>query len=115
MSESFRFVPDPHGIDEISKGKAVAVLLTDAAERGAARVRNLAKNLKRSDFLSFRDAIAVMPAKKVGDTYEAAVTADSPGWHLQEYGTSRIRAKAIIRKGMRQAPGIDFEEGPSTR
>lgn len=121
MNDDFRFDPDPQGIETVSStGPVVAAALTDAAVRAGAKMKALAAGMDRDDFFGFRDSIRVIPAREdvrrisVGSVDGAAfVGSDSPGWHLQEFGTRRTRARAIIRRALRAVPGIDFKEGPS--
>lgn len=117
--DDFRFVPDPDGIAEVSEhGPAVAAALTDAAERAAAKMKTLSAGMARDDFFGFSSSIKVIPAAEdtrriaIGSEKGVAfVGSDSPGWHLQEFGTRRQRPRAILRRALRMVPGIDFKEG----
>lgn len=119
MNDEFRFEPDPDGIAEVSEhGPAVAAALTDAAERAASKMRSLSGGMDSEDFFGFRDSIKVIPAAEdtrrmaIGSQKGVAfVGSDSPGWHLQEFGTRRQRPRSIIRRALRMVPGVDFKEG----
>lgn len=116
--DEFRFEPDPRGIEEItSSGPAVDRALNEAADKAAELMRRNARTLDADDFFGMRDSISVIPAR--GDTSRIAigsqdgvafVGSDSPGWHLQEYGTARQAPRAIIRRAMRAVRGVRFEE-----
>lgn len=108
-SARFRFEPDAAGIFEAANGQGVKGILTQRANDAATEIRKLAPKKPRS-FFNYRKSVKVRPAKKVGKSYEAAVEVDSPGWHLPEYGTSKIPATAPIRRGVKLAE-IDFKEG----
>jgi len=119
VNGDFRFEPDPKGIEEVSTtGPVVAAALTDAAERAASKMKTLSAGMGSEDFFGFRDSIHVIPAAEdprrmaIGSQKGVAfVGSDSPGWHLQEFGTRRQRARAIIRRALRAVPGVDFKEG----
>jgi len=108
-ARGFRFVPDPDGIFEASSGDAVKGILTQRAQDAAAEIKKLAP--KKRAFFDYRRSVKARAAKRTaGKGYEAAVEVTSPGWHLPEYGTSRIQPTAPIRRGVPLA-GLDFREG----
>jgi hypothetical protein len=109
MVRDFRFDPDPAGIKKISEeGAAVNRALDLAADDAAAGMKRLAGGLDRDDFFGFRDSIKTIPAKD-GVAY---VGSDSPGWHLQEFGTRHTRPRAVLRRALRAVRGLNFKEGP---
>lgn len=121
MVADFRFEPDRRGIEEIStKGPAVDAALTDAAERAADKMKTLAAGMDRDDYFGFRDSLRAIPAAgsgriAIGSSEGVAYAgSSSPGWHLQEFGTRRARARAILRRALRMTNGIDFKEGVQT-
>lgn len=105
----FRFEPDSEGIFEATSGEAVRGILTQRAQDAAKEVRRLGPKKRRS-FLGYRASVRARPAQRVGQGFEAAVEVASPGWHLPEYGTSKIPVTAPLRRGV-QLAGIDFKEG----
>lgn len=110
MAGGFRFDPNPAGIDDLAKGSpATAFALEEAAAIAAENMTRLA-TLSGSAFFDFRGSIDWFDARDVGGELVAYAGSDSPGWHLQEYGTSRLHPFAILRKGIKAA-GIRFEEG----
>lgn len=111
MPGGFRFDPHLPGIKAVSTGPGVAPFIDKAAGKAAGKMRNLASKLKRSAFFDFRDSIKTVKSRTIGEDVVAYVGSDSPGWHLQEFGTARQQPRAIIRRGMKQS-GIRFEEGP---
>lgn len=110
MAAGFRFDPHLPGIEAVSTGAGVAPALDKAAEKAATKMRNLAAKMKSSDFFDFRKSISTVKSRKIAGEQVAYVGSDSPGWHLQEFGTAQQKPRAIIRRGMKQS-GIRFEEG----
>lgn len=113
MADGFRFEPDRAGIERVATGPAVDAVLNERAQAAAGKMRNLAGSLRAGSFFRFRSSIRVIRARGHGDDRAAYVGSDSPGWHLQEFGTARERPRAIIRRAMKSTPGIRFEEGSS--
>jgi hypothetical protein len=110
MTAGWRFEPDPAGIEALCKRSApTAVALNTAAAEAERNMQRLA-TMSGSAFFEFRDSIHSVAAKIEGDELTAYAGSDSPGWHLQEYGTSRLSPRGIIRKGIKAAK-IKFEEG----
>lgn len=110
MADGWRFEPDRPGIEAVAHGPAVKPALDAAATKAAGSMRNLAGALRSASFFRFRSSISAIPAELVHGEMTAYAGSDSPGWHLQEYGTARAKPTAIIRRGMKQS-GIRFEEG----
>lgn len=110
MPGGWRFDPDPAGIKEVAHGPAVKPALDAAASKAAGAMKNLAGRLRSASFFQFRSSVKAIPAEMVDGEMTAYAGSDSPGWHLQEYGTARAKPTAIIRRGMKQS-GIRFEEG----
>lgn len=110
MVGTFRFDPDPKGIEEVTTGEEVAPLLDDAAAEAEAQMRRLAARHARSSFMGYRDSIGRVPATRGPDgTYQAAAGSSSPVWHLEEYGTAETSPGATLRRGITDA-GLRFEE-----
>lgn len=111
MADGFRFDPHLPGIAKVSTGPGVAPLLDKAAEKAATKMKGLAGKMKSSAFFDFRKSIKTVKSHTIaaGDAV-AYVGSDSPGWHLQEFGTASQPPRAIIRRGMKTS-GIRFEEG----
>lgn len=110
MADGFRFEKDDAGIKRVANGPGVAHALDKAAAKAEGKIKALAGNLSAGAFLGFRGSIRSIKSRDVSGEQTAYVGSDSPGWHLQEFGTSRTRPKAIIRRGMKTS-GIRFEEG----
>lgn len=110
MSRDFRFVPDRPGIAAVSSGPGVALALTAAATGALRRMESLSSGMHRGTFFDFQGSLGVIAARPVRGEFVAYVGSNSPGWHLQEYGTLYRPPRAIIRRGIK-ATGIKFEEG----
>ena len=102
--------PDAAGIEKAANGPAAKAALDSAAGKAASAMKSLAGALKSASFFQFRKTVKAIPAEMVDGEMTAFVGSDSPGWHLQEFGTAHEKPKAIIRRGMKQS-GIRFEEG----
>lgn len=107
MRTGFEFKPDNKGIENVLEGPGVARALDTVAEEAASKMRSMAPR----GFFDFKKRITTRKAKKTGAGLAAAVGSDSPGWHLQEFGTARQPPRATIRKALRSMSGIKFEEG----
>lgn len=114
----FRFELDEQGVAEItSGGPAVDRALNAAADRAADNMRRNARRFEVDDYFRFAQSIKVIPARDdpsriaIGSEPGVAyVGSDSPGWHLQEYGTARQSPRAVIRRGLRAVKDLRFEE-----
>lgn len=110
MTGEFTFVPDEHGIFELTSGEEIAPLLDQAARNAADRMRTLSAQMHRSSYFAFRASIVTRAARRGPDrVFVAYAGSTSPGWHLQEFGTSRQPPRAILRRGIAQS-GITFRE-----
>lgn len=110
MANGWRFEPDAAGIEAAAHGPAVKPALDAAASKAAGAMKNLAGRLRSPSFFSFRSSVKAIPAEMIDGEMTAFAGSDSPGWHLQEFGTAHAKPTAIIRRGMKQS-GIRFEEG----
>lgn len=106
---SFKFERDDSGISEVVNGPGVAEHLTAVARDAADRIKRRAPQ-GRDSFFNYWRSVRYVPAQMTGDGLEAAAGSDSPGWHLAEYGTSRLAPIAPIRRGVEEV-GIELEGG----
>lgn len=107
----FTFTPDDRGIEDVLNGPGMAQHLNGAAGAIAGAVKNRGPR-RRASFFEYRSGVSVMPATFTrSEGLVAAVVADSPGWHLAEFGTTEVSALAPLRRGARDVSGVRFIEG----